>query len=95
MPPSIAVSAAAEHVATTVLAVEEVGANPTSNKPPEVKLRRTLLLYVVGDRMNDHKEGFEGCEPATEEKGEDRFSPSRYIALCLGDPPKEERLICS
>ena len=39
--PAIAESA---HVDTTVVVAGDVGVKPTSNSPPEAKLRRTLLL---------------------------------------------------
>ena len=39
--PAIAESA---QVATTVVVAGDVGVKPTSNNPPEAKLRRTLLL---------------------------------------------------
>ncbi len=50
--PDMVESAVAEHVAATVLAVEEFGARVTSKSPPDVHLRRALLVYGLDMRRN-------------------------------------------
>lgn len=55
--PAIIGSAAAEHVAATVVAVEALGVKLTSKSPPDVHFRRTVLVYDLDARGNDHQDG--------------------------------------
>ncbi|RYC62861.1 hypothetical protein CHU98_g3346 [Xylaria longipes] len=72
--PEMVDSAAVEHVAATVLAVEEFGVKVTSNSPPDVHLRRTLLVLGLDPRGNDHRGVLENRRPGDEEKEADWLS---------------------
>lgn len=55
--PGMVDSAAAEHVAATVVAVEEFGVKLTSKSPPDVHFRRTFLVYDLDAPGNNHHDG--------------------------------------
>lgn len=79
-------SAAAVQFATTLVVVVEVGVNPTSRRPLEVKLRRALWPRGFGDRGKDQEYG---CDArllvAEEEKELDWFNPKRLAGFCRED----------
>ncbi|KAJ2986051.1 hypothetical protein NUW58_g5216 [Xylaria curta] len=85
----MAESAAAEHVAATVLAVE-LGVKLTSNNPPDVQLRRILLVFGLDARAKDHEGVLEKRSLDGEKKEADWLKRSGLGRYCFGDT-REER----
>lgn len=83
-------SAAAEHVAATVVAVEEFGVKPTSKSPPDVHFRRTLLVYDLDARGNDHRGVLERHGPDEEKKEVGRVKRRVFRGYRIGDTRDEK-----
>ncbi|GAW14554.1 hypothetical protein ANO14919_039570 [Xylariales sp. No.14919] len=87
--PGMVESAAAEHVAATVLAVEEFGAKLTSNSPPDVHLFRTLLVYGLAARRNGNQGVLGKRGPSDEKKEADWLRRRGFGGYRFGDIREE------